>query len=332
MFSRPEGLSDHDVARGLHEGWGLDGADLEYASVGFGSYHWQVDIGGSRWFATVDDLQARVLDDSEPVAAARHRLSAALAAARSLRDAGLDFVVAPLPAESGGLLRGLGGLGERYVLALYPFVDGRVHEWGPYPDRDERVAVLHRLAALHGVDADAHGDALRDEFTLPGLDGLRAAMADLRSRWDCGPFAEPARDLLARHVRPLATALDRYGELVSSVTDRGADLVITHGEPHRGNTIHTDAGVVLIDWDTVLVAPPERDLWSLHYEDPDVLDTYRSLTGCRVDPVALHLYRLRWDLAEVCLYVTQFRRRHLRCEDTAEAWEGLQHHLDPSRW
>ena len=44
----------------------------------------------------------------------------------------------------------------------------------------------------------------------------------------------------------------------------------------------------------------------------------------------MHLYRIR-DLTEVCLYVKQFRRQHQRSEDTAVAWDELQHPLDPSR-
>jgi spectinomycin phosphotransferase len=75
--------------------------------------------------------------------------------------------------------------------------------------------------------------------------------------------------------------------------------------------------------------PPRR---RLHGEDPEVLDVCRTLAGLVVDQDALHLYRLRWDLAEVCLYVTQFRRPHQRSEDTTEAWDELQHHLDPTRW
>ncbi|MFN0282898.1 MAG: phosphotransferase [Kineosporiaceae bacterium] len=329
MFSRPEELSDDDVARGLNDGWFLDGVRLEYAPVGFGSYHWQVGTRGAKWFATADDLWARRTDDTEPTAAVRHRLTAALSAARSLRDAGLGFVVAPVPTASGEMLH---RLSERYVLALYPFVAGRTHSWGAYRDRDERVAVLRRLATLHGVDRGAHEDAAEDDFALPGLGALRSAAADLRTRWEGGPFAEPARALLARYVGPLEQALDRYAGLVTSVRDNGAGLVVTHGEPHRGNTIATDTGVVLIDWDTLLVAPPERDLWALHQEDPEVLDVYRALTGRSVDADTLHLYRLRWDLTEVCLSVTQFRGPHGRSEDTEEAWNLLRHHLDPARW
>ena len=38
---------------------------------------------------------------------------------------------------------------------------------------------------------------------------------------------------------------------------------MTHGEPHAGNVMRTDEGRLLVDWDTVALAPPERDLWML---------------------------------------------------------------------
>ena len=329
MFTRPERLRDEDVLRGLREGWGLDGVDVEYAPVGFGSHHWQVRRGADRWFATVDDLEARRWDDVEPPAAAGRRLGAALAGAAGLRGAGLDFVVAPLPAASGALLR---ALDERHVLSLYPFVEGRTPTWGAYPDRTARTAVVDRLAALHAVAPGRGSQVLPDDFVLPRLDGLRAASADLDRPWTGGPFAGPARDLLSRHAGPLAAALERYRAEAASVVARRAGFVLTHGEPHPGNTIVTAGGTVLIDWDTLLLAPPERDLWGLHTEDPDVLDVYRTLTGRDPDPDVMDLYRRRWDLTEVCLYVHEFRRPHRLSADTEEAWDGLQHHLDPARW
>jgi len=334
MFTRPEGLHDEDVVRGLGAGWDLVGAQVEYAPLGFGSYHWRVRRGGHRWFATADDLAARRWDAAEPLPLVARRLTSALAGSRRLRDAGLEFVVAPLPQPSGELVR---ALGDRYVLALYPFVDGVTPQDGAYPDRTARAAVVARLAALHAVALPAvdPGDGsgvLADDFVLPHLAGLRTAMADPGGPWDGGPFAEPTRDLLARHAAPLAHALERYRRLVASVVARGTGFVLTHGEPHPGNTIGTPAGLVLIDWDTLLLAPPERDLWGLVEEDPDVLELYRSLTGRQADAEALRLYRLRWDLTEICLYVDQFRHAHRLSDDTAEAWAGLQHHLDPVRW
>ena len=89
---------------------------------------------------------------------------------------------------------------------------------------------------------------------------------------------------------------------------------------------------MLVDWDTALVAPPERDLWSLAAEDPSIIDQYEASTGIRVERHALDLYRLTWDLTEIALYVDQFRRPHGDTEDTRVAWAGLECHLDPVRW
>lgn len=328
MFSRPAALADADVRRGLADGWGLHDVDVEYAPLGFGSHHWFVRRGDDRWFATVDDLLERRRDDAEPLTGPRDRLAAALTGARRLQDAGLAFVVAPIPRRAGGVLH---PLGDRFTLALQPFVEGRTHPWGNYPGRQDRVAVLQRLAALHAVDGAAVG-AQQEDFALQQEAGLRAALAALGTRWDGGPFGEPARALLARHAAPLLDLLDRHRGLARGAADRSAGFVPTHGEPHPGNTIDTDTGVQLIDWDTLLLAPRERDLWSLHAEDPGILEVYEQLTGHRADPSVLELYRIGWDLTEVCLYVTGFHHPHGRSADTVEAWENLQHHLDPARW
>ena len=105
-------------------------------------------------------------------------------------------------------------------------------------------------------------------------------------------------------------------------------MVLTHGEPHAANTINTDSGLVLIDWDTALIAPRERDLWSLALEDPAILHHYASKAGVTTLPDLLELYRLRWDLTEVSVYVAQFRGPHSDTADTRVALNGLRHSLE----
>ncbi len=39
-------------------------------------------------------------------------------------------------------------------------------------------------------------------------------------------------------------------------------VLLTHGEPHPGNAMLAADGWRLVDWDTALVAPLERDLWA----------------------------------------------------------------------
>ncbi len=110
-------------------------------------------------------------------------------------------------------------------------------------------------------------------------------------------------------------------------------MVITHGEPHAGNVLVTGGGLVLVDWDTTLLAPPERDLWDLAGDDRAVLHRYAVATGTAIDEQALTLYRLWYDLAEIGGYLTLFRSPHANTGDTRESWTNLQHFLRPAeRW
>jgi spectinomycin phosphotransferase/16S rRNA (guanine(1405)-N(7))-methyltransferase len=311
------------VAAALRDGWGLEPQVLDYVPLGFGSYHWRAEAGGS-WFVTVDDLSAKRSRRDDPPDATWQRLSAALATARALADAGLTFVAAPRRTGAGDVLW---RVDDRYALALYEWVEGETHVWGPYPDRGERRAVLDLLVTLHGVPAALHEIAHVDDLAIAYRDRLAAALEDLAARWDTGPHGEPARRLLDRHAAPLTSALDRYDDEAAALAREGAARVLTHGEPHRANTITTAAGVVLIDWDTALVSYPERDLWALGREDPAILDEYAVRAGFRPRAAALDLYAKRWDLTDVAIYAGRFHAPHRESEDTRLAFDYLRYYL-----
>jgi hypothetical protein len=110
-------------------------------------------------------------------------------------------------------------------------------------------------------------------------------------------------------------------------------MVITHGEPHAGNVMITSGGLVLIDWDTALLAAPERDLWTLAEDDAALLDRYAAATGRELDRDALSFYRLWFDLAEIGQYLGLFHGPHEQSADSAEGWTNLRTHLQPAkRW
>jgi len=308
VLTRPDDCSDADIAAALAAGWGLTVCDIAYVAEGFGSYHWRVDTDRGRRFVTADDLRGKSLT----------RLRAALATARGLRDRGIAFVVAPEPTTAGDVS---GVVGDRYAVALYPYISGETHSWGAFRTSAERRAVLDLLAALHVAP---HGRALVDDFAIPHRDALLDVASET---WDTGPFGEPARKTFAEHAERVWARLARYDELATVVaqTDR---YVLTHGEPHHANTIDTDEGVVLIDWDTVLVAPPERDLYSMVDENPQTIDDYQARTGVTPRVDVLDCYRLRWDLTEVALYLALFQAPHTENADTAKAWEGLNDSLE----
>lgn len=325
MLAPPDGLTEEALVALLARGWGIEVAGLEYRAVGFGSHHWEVvEAGGARWFVTVDEPALRRLDTRETSAHARARLAAAVGAARALLNAGarFDFVVAPVPSLDGQLLLEVGG---RFCAAVYPLLEGESFPWGEYREPDQREAVLRMLIAVHGApDRSAFG-APEDDYRVPMREALELALAEGIGVIEHGPYSVPLAELLTAHEPALRIALRKYDELVAKVTSGPVPhQVLTHGEPHAGNTMLTLDGWKLIDWDTAALAPPERDLWDLDPGDGSVLNAYDEATGHRPRPELIELYTLRWDLTDLALYAADFRRAHREDANSAKSWETTQ--------
>ena len=310
MNTAPE-LDEREIVSALAAGWGFDATSLVYAAVGFGSHHWiAVDHGGAGRFVTVDVLANRA-EGSSDVAFAR--LSAAFETARRLRERALEFVVAPLPDTRGDVLQ---RLTDGFSMAVFPLVDGTAGEFGEWPSAGQRREVRTLIERLHDATSIVEGVAAREDFALPGRARLTVALEELHRPWATGPYAEPTRRLLQRIEGELVAALDGYEGLVAQVRSDPAPWVITHGEPHPGNVIWSADGPRLVDWDTALIAPAARDWWQLASPD-DEGGGDREAAGA--------LYRLRWDLADIAVYVGEFRLPHGRTTDTVASWRNLEH-------
>jgi spectinomycin phosphotransferase/16S rRNA (guanine(1405)-N(7))-methyltransferase len=330
VFTKPADLTEGALTGVLNDRWRFTASSLEYQAVGFGSHHWLVtNAGGVRLFATVDDLAAKVRTADDTTDAAFGRLGRAFATALSLgTDAGLAFVVAPIPTSDGQVLA---RLTDRYSLVIHPYITGTQAALNDeFINDSDRRAVLDMLSQLHYAHA---AKPLADDFVVPHMDALRSMLSEPCQTWEGGPYAERAHELLGAHAADLEVLVAAYDQLARRVASREDRLVITHGEPHAANVMRATGGLVLVDWDTVLLAPPERDLWDMADHDESILDVYASTSGVEIDREALSLYRLWYDLAEISGYLSLFRSPHSETADTDESWRNLKHFLRPAdRW
>lgn len=321
--SQPEGLDESKLFHSLAHGWGLEINTCTYLAEGFGSYHWIVtDAAGRRHFVTVDDLDHKGWL-GETREAAFQSLRVAFDTALALRQSGLEFVVAPLPTARGQtLLR----IGPRHTLALFPFVDGSSGRFGEEINSADRAALLRMLMALHQATPATKATrslTQHQRIRLPGRRGLERALMNLEDTWAGGPFAEPARDWLARHATSLRRLLNEIDCLDDAVTAAGRPPVITHGEPHPGNLMRVGDGLMLVDWDTVGLAPPERDLWMVATAGGEELALYVEAAHRDIDEAAMSLYRLSWNVSDIAAYMELFQSPHGHNEDTERAWINL---------
>jgi spectinomycin phosphotransferase len=311
--SLPANLTPEAVRAALAEGWGLRAASMDYVPQGAGSYHWKLTAeDGRSYFVTVDDL-----DSKDWIGTIRDSvfdgLGRAFSTAAALRDeAGLEFVVAPIAARDGGFLR---RLDDQYSLSVFRYLAGRSYGFGRYPDAQLRGQALDLVAALHRATPAVREGAPRHVLSFGGREDLNAFLRDKDRPWDGGPFAQYARELLVARAGDIARLADGFDRLAEQTAAARADLVITHGEPHPGNLMCVDGRLVLVDWDTAGLGPPERDLSLIAAGDEDI-DRYQEAAGRELDPAVITLYRLRWYLDDLASATRLFRNSHQDTPDT----------------
>ncbi|WP_433831586.1 phosphotransferase [Actinoplanes sp. CA-015351] len=329
MREPPADLTETEVLSALRAGWDIDSGEIEFLPVGAGSHHWSV---AQRWFVKVDDLGFT----PEGRASELDRVRRSLLTAASLHDdSGLDFVLAPIPDETGAVIR---RLSPRYALSLYPLLNGVSGPFAPHPTED-RHDIAELLARLHTASPQAvaglHVITPRLDLRVPGRDNLEVALSELHQPWKAGPYSAEARELLASRADDVRQWLTDYDRLAAEQPQR---WVLTHGEPHPGNFLRTATGRFLIDWNTVAIAPPERDLWMLTSrfagmlgerpdgDDREVLRHYEARTGHKVSETALNLYPLRWAISDIAIFVDELRRG----EDLPDSLTYLRGYLNPT--
>ncbi|KAK1185717.1 phosphotransferase [Streptomyces sp. NBS 14/10] len=303
MRTRPSFIDDEAIASAVAGHWLPEVAEVDYLPWGFGAHHWRVAAGGQTLFVTLDQLAPRHTAAS---------LEAAYAGAATLAAGGLDMVCAPLPAPSGRFTIDVGP----GVLSVTPWLDGRspteAEASAPRHVREviAALATLHRATPPDGIPywTPRVGPEFADE--------LRARTA---RPWTSGPLAERARGALAAHHAAIKRWTSRYLELAGIADARRDVWVPTHGEPHNDNQVVVAGGLKLVDWESLALAPRERDY-------ADLLDTDEG-GGLAADPAMVELFALDWRLAEIVDYACWFSAPHTGTDDDRIALEGLYEEL-----
>ena len=295
MREPPIGVRDTQVLAAVHGHWDVRIDRVEHLPVGFGAHHWAAYAGAQpRLFVTLDGL-----GDRHTAAT----IEAAYAAAVTLRDTGLEFVLASVPTVEGRLTaRLLDG-----ALSCTPWRDGATD--GP----EDPAWTTAALARLH---ATSPPPGLPPWRPLVPADLADTTAALTRRAWGPGPHADAARDAVRRHLGAIEIWTARYHHLAGVARDRV--WVATHGEPGGHNQLVTADGRILVDWESAKLAPAERDLRTLVEDGVE--------TGA--DPAMLELFDLEWRLDEVSQFAAWFAAPHTGTADDEIAFAGLIEELE----
>lgn len=233
---------------------------------------------------------------------------AGVAVPRFLHNRGIAPVSAPLATGAGRLWTRVGD----FTASVAPFIAGRNGFEEPISARGW-AALGAALGGMHRATLPPALAALlpREDFGPRWREALRAFVA----RAEADTFAEPVVARLAATLRAeratIARLVGRAEMLAAGLRARPPANVLCHADIHAGNVVIDDAGALhIVDWDTAMLAPKERDLMFIgagigddwRGPGPEAL-FYEGYGEAAIDRAALAYYRCERiveDLAVFC--------------------------------
>jgi spectinomycin phosphotransferase len=252
-----------------------------------------------------------------------------------LHRAGAETVIPPMKTVDKALWAGF----DPFMVTVQQFVDGESGferemtganwvELGSSLRRIHDTHVPEDLRALLGVES----------YSRVWRDQVRAFQARAESEAFDDPVAAHVVCLLREHRQVIDRLVVRAESLAGCLENRGCEVVLCHGDLHAGNVLIDPEGRLhIVDWDTVILAPRERDLmfigggiggvWKSVAETDQF---FRGYGAVEIDNELLAYYRIErvvQDIAEFCeqLLVTD----PLREEDRVQSLGYFSRKFEP---
>ncbi len=232
----------------------------------------------------------------------------AVALPKFLSDQGVRQIIAPLTTRTGRLWTNL----EAFRLILYPFVEGR---------NGYEVELLE----CHWRDFGAALKSLHTAVVPPAL--LRRIQRETYSpqwrdiakafleRVESEAFEDAVAAKLAAFLKikrhEILELVGHAGWLAQALQARSPEFVVCHSDVHAGNIlIGVDDDLYIVDWDSPILAPKERDLmyaggcqgFSGHTAQEEETLFYQGYGQTQVDPIALAYYRYERIIEDIAVY------------------------------
>jgi spectinomycin phosphotransferase len=297
MLQKPD-VSDEKLLACLHDHYGLHATQITFLPLGN-------DVNTAVYRVEADDatpyflkLRSGTFDE------------ATVAIPRFLYDQGIAQIIPPIATTAGQLWTRM----DAFAVILSPFVAGRNGFEVSLSDR-QWVDLGAALRGIHtAVVPPSLGAAIPHERYSPHFRNL---VRMFQARVEETAFPEPIAAQFAAFLRAkrdeISHIVARADALADALQARSLEQVLCHADIHGGNVlIGADGALSIVDWDTLIFAPKERDLmfvgggigngWNSAREGALF---YQGYGRADIDPTALAYYRYERIVEDIVAFSEQ---------------------------
>ncbi len=243
---------------------------------------------------------------------------------RLLRDQGIAQIIAPIPTRACRLWAQL----DNCAVILFPFISGRNGFETPLSDR-QWANLGAALPAIHVavVPPSLRAQLPQETYAPHWRDRVRALQAQVEKTDFADLVAAQMAAILHEKRDVISHMVARADSFCDTLRAHPPTHVLCHADIHAANVlIAADGALSIVDCDTVIFAPKERDLmfigggvggaWNSAEEEARF---YRGYGQPAIDPAALAYYRYERIIEDIA----EYGERLLTDEGGADRAAGL---------
>jgi len=322
MLEKPE-LKDEKIIRCLRDEFGLIVEEITFLPLG-------ADLNTAVYRVSAEDGKDYFLK----LRSGEFNV-ASVAVPKYLSDLGMKQVIPPLITRSGQFWADL----PPYRAILYPFVEGH-HGYERKMSAQQWTEFGAALKKFHTTEfpREITREVLRDGFSPRWRETVKAFLRRIEEEKFDESVAAQMAVFLKSKSRETLELVHRSERLAQLLQEQPLDFILCHADIHGWNLlIDNDGTLYMVDWDTLLFAPKERDLmfiggvlgdsgYSLQEEEELF---YQGYGKTDIDQIAIAYYRYERIVEDIAVYCEQIFMSNEGEEDRKQALEFLESNFLP---
>jgi spectinomycin phosphotransferase len=252
-----------------------------------------------------------------------------------LHDQGMKQIIAPLLTRSQQLWSMLG----EFNVMLYPFIEG--HGGFEVNLSDQNWVEFGRaLRAIHTavLPQSILEHIRREAYSNQWREIVRGFQSQVETTTFADSVAAEFASFLKSKQAEIRHLVIRAEQLASVLQGQSLPFILCHADIHVGNLLITaNDRLYVVDWDTITLAPKERDLMFVgsglggdgHTAEEEETLFYEGYGQTEIDPVALAYYRYERIVQDISAYCEQILLTDEGGEDRQEGLSQLQSQFLP---
>ena len=323
MLEKPE-LKDEKVVDCLRNEFGLSVEKLSFLPLG-------ADLNTAVYQVLTTDKEAYFVKLRKGIFN-----EASVAVPNFLSESGIKQVIPSFTTQAGQLWANL----NPFKVILYPFIEGHhgfekklsKKQWGEF---GEALKGFHNATIPSGITNSLQ----KDNFSPHWRDTVKVFLDHIGKETFHEPVALALADFIKSKQIAILELIKRTEHFAQILLEQPLEFILCHGDIHGWNLlIDKNGALYMVDWDTLIIAPKERDLMFIggglgdsgYTPQEEEAMFYQGYGQANINQVAISYYRCERVIEDIAVYCEHIFLSDEGGEDRKESLENVKANFLPN--